>query len=169
VSGSVRDPNGQPISGVQVDAFQTTYQNGREMLQSVLPIDIFNLKRTDDRGQYRLYGLPPGQYRIAATPRRITSAGTRDTYARTFYPNVVDARIAQTIEAAEGSEVGGVDIVIRPDAIGRISGHVVSSIAPWNAQGGPASTLYLISADPKTFTDTSTSRWPSKDIFRAHR
>jgi hypothetical protein len=169
VSGTVRDPNGLPISGLQVDAFQTAYHNGREMLESVTATDIFNLKRTDDRGQYRLYGLPPGKYRIAATPKRITSPGTPTTYARTFYPNVADARTAQIVELAEGSEVGGIDIVIRPDAVGRVSGQVVSSIAPRNGQNGPASTLYLISAEPTTLTGASgnsvTSSNPSTGKF----
>jgi hypothetical protein len=156
VTGTVRDPKGQLAIGVQVDAFQTTYQNEREMLQPWNPGGNAS-RRTDDRGQYRLYGLLPGDYRIAATPRRSASAGTQDTYARTFYPNLVDARTTQPIEVAEGSEVSGIDIVIRSDATGKVSGQIVTSIAPKNDETGPASTLYLISADPKTLTTPTTN------------
>jgi hypothetical protein len=49
ISGRVRSPEGQPLSTVQVYAYQITYPNGRVALNSV------NSKTTDDRGEYRLF------------------------------------------------------------------------------------------------------------------
>ena len=53
VSGRIRDPNGQPISGMNVAVYRVTYNNGRKMWS------IFNQKPTDDRGEYRIYWLSP--------------------------------------------------------------------------------------------------------------
>jgi hypothetical protein len=39
---------------------------------------------TDDRGMYRLYGLPPGDYLIAATPRLPVGGDTRPITTRKF-------------------------------------------------------------------------------------
>jgi hypothetical protein len=144
VSGTVRSSNGQPITGIQVDAFAETYLNGRRVLSSV------GSNKTDDRGQYRLYGLPSGDYKIAASPRRSTASGNTDLSTRTFYSNVVDARTAQTIQVTGGAEASGVDIVLRLDATGSISGQVVGSIGGESERSSVATRLYLFNADPET-------------------
>jgi len=149
ISGRVRDPNGQPLQSVQIGAFQVDYQNGRKMLRQV------NSKQTDGRGEYRLFWLPPGDYVMATTPRRLGrgAPGPQDTQARTFYPNVLDSRSAQPIHAGEGAEVSGIDINVRPDATGKILGRVVTSLTGPNGQ--PAlGTFYLLSTDSSTLSDT---------------
>jgi hypothetical protein len=150
VSGRVRDPNGQPMSTSQVGAYQITYQNGRKVLQQI------NSKQSDDRGEYRLFWLPPGDYLIGTVPRRLgTQAPTaQDSYARTFFPNIVDARQAQVVKIVEGAEISGIDIGVRADAIGKISGKVVTSLVGPNGQPAIASIFYLLSADTNGLADT---------------
>ncbi len=153
VTGRVRDPNGQLLSTTQVTAYQIGYQNGRKTILQL------NAKQTDDRGEYRLFWLPPGDYLIGAVPRRlgiVTAAPTaQDSYARTFFPNTVDARQAQIVHADDGAEISGIDIGIRPDATGRISGRVITSVVGPNGQTPIASTFYLFSLDPSALGDSS--------------
>jgi uncharacterized surface anchored protein len=62
ITGRVVDSNGDPLSRALVQAQKLVYQeNGRSLLTvEAIP--------TDDRGDYRLYWLPPGKYYISATP-----------------------------------------------------------------------------------------------------
>jgi hypothetical protein len=150
VSGRVRDPNGQPMSTSQVGAYQINYQNGRKVLQQI------NSKQSDDRGEYRLFWLPPGDYLIGTVPRRLanTAPTAQDSYARTFFPNIVDARQAQVVKIGEGAEISGIDIGVRAEAIGKISGKVITSLVGPNGQPAIASIFYLLSADPNSLGDT---------------
>ncbi len=115
ISGVVRAPNGQPAScDVQVLSVQTV--NGQKRTQSVLSAalaagDVTNLNgtATDDRGQYRIYGLPPGDYIVQA---RVTGA----TEARP-----VSAAEVQWAEQATSAGNGGAPASLPP--------------APPNAQG----------------------------------
>ncbi|HBY63293.1 MAG TPA: hypothetical protein DEH78_26015, partial [Solibacterales bacterium] len=63
VAGNVRTPAGEPVRGAQVRIF-TEGEDGRLSLASY-PVTA---ARTDDQGAYRIAGLQPGRYAIAATP-----------------------------------------------------------------------------------------------------
>lgn len=68
LSGRILDENGDPASGVSVRVMQVRNQFGERTLASV---GMAMIDTTDDRGMYRLYGLAPGEYVIAATPRSL--------------------------------------------------------------------------------------------------
>lgn len=164
ISGRVRDPNGQPLQTAQVSAFQITYQNGRKVLQQV------NSKQTDDRGDYRLYWLPPGDYLIGTTPRRqgvIAAPTAQDSYARTYYPNTIDGKTAQVLHATEGAEISGIDLLVRADATGKVSGKVVHSLTGPNGQPSIAGTFYLFSTDPTSLTDLNINTMQNSSANRA--
>src|SRR5262245_23420395 len=78
IFGHVLDQYGGPLAGVRVQAFRSRIVEGRRRLQNVGPGD-----QTDDTGAFRVYGLPPGDYYVAA------STGLVDTVKRdppVFYP-----------------------------------------------------------------------------------
>jgi uncharacterized protein (DUF2141 family) len=62
IAGTLRDGAGQPVAGVPVAALNVRGRtpDGR--------IPAPETTTTDDLGQYRLYGLAPGDYAIAASP-----------------------------------------------------------------------------------------------------
>jgi uncharacterized protein (DUF2141 family) len=65
ISGTLLDPDGQPIPGVSMRALRYGYTvNGERRLTAVTTTMAGHI--TDDRGLYRIYGLPPGEYAIAA-------------------------------------------------------------------------------------------------------
>jgi hypothetical protein len=81
---------------------------------------------TDDRGIYRIYGLPAGGYQVCAGGRNFSafsSPGAYDTDAPTFYPSgTVD--IATEITVRPGEEITGIDIRYRSLPGQVISGRV---------------------------------------------
>jgi protocatechuate 3,4-dioxygenase beta subunit len=68
ITGTVLDENGEAIPGTQVRALRYAMQSGARVLQQG------GTGATDDRGIYRIYGLQPGEYIIAATPRNMATA-----------------------------------------------------------------------------------------------
>jgi protocatechuate 3,4-dioxygenase beta subunit len=71
--------------------------------------------QTDDRGVYRLYGIPPGRYTLSvgiSTQDGTVRVGmvTRGYFQRTYYPGETDIKSAGIIEVPEGGEVKDVDL-----------------------------------------------------------
>ena len=64
VTGSLRDSAGDPVVGTEVLAFQRTFTSGRLVLQPLV-----RGVKSDDRGMYRIPGLPPGEYFVCACLR----------------------------------------------------------------------------------------------------
>ena len=63
VSGHVVDEAGEPVEGAFVRVLQVQYEAGRRRLVDVASAAA---QHTDDRGDYRLYGLAPGEYFVSA-------------------------------------------------------------------------------------------------------
>jgi hypothetical protein len=83
----VLDEQGEPLAGATVNAQVYQFLDGRRVLMpggsSVVPQPetFAPLARavTDDRGDYRLFWLPPGEYYVSVTARpQITSPPTAD-------------------------------------------------------------------------------------------
>ena len=62
IAGTLRTPSGAPLAGVPVIAADVAATRPAVMLET----RIFT---TDDRGTFRIYGLMPGEYVVAAMPR----------------------------------------------------------------------------------------------------
>lgn len=68
LGGVITDENGQPAFGINVRVMQVRVQNGE---RTFVPVATSNMmgESTDDRGMYRFFGLPPGDFVISASPR----------------------------------------------------------------------------------------------------
>lgn len=62
ITGAVKRSNGEPVVSVSVRAYLVRDFRGQRPPYSTPSIDV----RTDDRGIYRIYGLAPGTYIVAA-------------------------------------------------------------------------------------------------------
>jgi hypothetical protein len=136
VRGRVRDASGQFASNVQVEALVIAYNSG---LPSLMPAIS---KTSDDRGEYRLFGLPPGDYYIGATPRPASAIVARaggDRSVKTFHPNAFDISQATKITIHGGEDIQNIDIAIQTPQMFKISGTVSTTVpvaaAPPSAQG----------------------------------
>jgi Carboxypeptidase regulatory-like domain len=61
ITGRVSDEDGEPLARAIVTVQRYQYNRGERQLTSA------GSDRTDDRGQYRVFGLPPGDYYVSAT------------------------------------------------------------------------------------------------------
>jgi protocatechuate 3,4-dioxygenase beta subunit len=132
ITGRVTDAEGNPLVGQQVtivtaDANPNT---GRRVV-GVGPMTDPRAHLTDDRGVYRIYGLPAGRYHVSAgsdTDNGAISYGRRKLYQRTFYPGATEESQAQVVEVGAGGEAENVDIKLgEPVKTYRASGRFVDA------------------------------------------
>jgi protocatechuate 3,4-dioxygenase beta subunit len=130
ITGRVTDSQGHPFVGKQVQ-LRRLRDDGRYLPTSVYGFSL-EMYVTDDRGVYRLYGLPVGRYLVSvgfppsAGGVTVSRSGTFDPL--TFHPRAANESEAKVIEVTEGSEIAGVDIVVlEPKPALTISGRVIDA------------------------------------------
>ena len=100
-----------------------------------------NSATTNDIGEYRLFGLAPGQYYVSAMPQQgPISAGpaafmngvlegpeARNGYAPTFYPGTADATAAQKLTVSVGQTLTEINVALLATQTATISGMAVDA------------------------------------------
>lgn len=147
VSGTLYDEYGAPATGVAVRILQRRMQNGERILLSTPAGPV----TTDDRGQYRAHGLPPGEYLIVAgatgthqpvAVRRLSDAevdavlsgGTggstepeNTSAAPVYYPGTTRANDAGSVHLAVGEDRQHLDFSLQRVRPVRIEGAVTTT------------------------------------------
>jgi hypothetical protein len=130
ITGRVTEGESKPAIEERV-ALLLVDQNGNPARGgSPLPYNG-QMYQTDDRGVYRIYGLPAGHYKVSVGSDAgggIVSGGRRRYYPRTFYPDVSDQAKAAVVELNEGQEATNIDIKVGSSAESySASGRVIDS------------------------------------------
>jgi Carboxypeptidase regulatory-like domain len=133
ITGTVTSQTGEPVVGVRVRA--KIVSGGRRL---PFAYGLYLLERmTDDRGVYRIYGLPTGTYVVWAGGDAGMSSGLDpfDADVPTYSPASTHDTAAE-ISVRAGEETSNVDIRYRGEP-----GHIVSGRAsgPPNSQAMPFS------------------------------
>jgi protocatechuate 3,4-dioxygenase beta subunit len=135
LAGRVVDELGEAVAEAEVSAMRMQYQNGKRRL-----VPSGRTASTNDLGQFRIYGLPPGEYYVSAQLRNAAtmmfdmigggapSASNQNTgYASTYYPGTPNPSEAQRVALAVGQELPSVDIQLQPVRLAKISGTAIGS------------------------------------------
>ncbi len=130
IAGRVTDSQGRPVIEEFINLVRLDRNNRPQNYTIYSP--IIDMIRTDDRGAYRVYGLPEGRYLVsvgrAQTPGSTGITSSREFYPRVFYPDVSNESEAKMIEISEGSEASDIDITIPdPKRTYDVSGRVVDA------------------------------------------
>ena len=171
ITGRVVDEDGGPLPLTQVTVMRYVYRQGQQQL-----VPAGN-DRSDDRGEYRVFGLEPGDYYISATvPREMLGApfgpfgggpgpGGRGGrfgspvetsemdddrelgYAPTYYPGVTGLGQATPVAVGLSAELAGVDFGVQLVPTATVSGVV---FGPDGAAPGGAQVI-LMPDDATTF------------------
>jgi uncharacterized protein (DUF2141 family) len=148
ITGTVFDQAGNGASEVEVYVFRTRMRSGE------LNTAETNSVMTDDRGVYRIYGLTPGEYVIAASPAfRFGTGAARETtpaefaratstvrsagtpvdaqrrprpfgYSAVYYPGTFESANATRIPVTAGLERSGIDISLPLIPLSSVAGRV---------------------------------------------
>jgi len=117
ITGQVTDADGLPAIGQRMTLEAVAEGGTRRPIETGPPGD------TDDRGIYRLYGLPAGKYLVSTR-----STGALSGYSSVYYPGVTQVSEAGIVEVVEGEEKRDVNIALTPLSGYSVSGRVVNSL-----------------------------------------
>ena len=146
ITGVVTNAVGEPVIGVRVQATRIRDAKGQTS-----KAQLFGTREqtTDDRGIYRIYGLPPGTYIVNAGGSRSGFTGTfnpADTEIPTYAPSSTRDTAAEiTVRAGEESTA---DIRYKGEPGYTISGSLKTT-------GGSGAQIFLISVSSRSSVGTA--------------
>jgi protocatechuate 3,4-dioxygenase beta subunit len=120
IAGRIIDDFNEPVTGARVTAMRYKYVKGQRQLTSAGVTDTSN-----DLGQYRLYGLSPGEYYVSAQPPTggfMANPQNRVNYTQTFYPDAKSPGQATRLTLTVGQEAQEITITLAPTPLFRVSG-----------------------------------------------
>ena len=138
VSGVVRFTDAEPAVGVPVELYREYFYRGRHGFEKAATA------LTDDRGAYRLYGLPPGNYYVAAAySPPDPGAGVREqvkldanglplaeeSFVTTYHPSTPRLLEAVPVRLRPGSELDNVSIFLAKARTVRVRGRIRSGLS----------------------------------------
>jgi hypothetical protein len=110
ITGTIYDQDGDPVTGSQVTAFRVAGSGAHRQVSGG------DSGQTNDLGEYRIWGLQPGKYLVAALyqpPQTDPGQPTDEVYLPTFHPSTPDTSQAAEVEVQAGAETSGIDVDLR--------------------------------------------------------
>ena len=120
--GRILDEFGDPVSYVQVTPMRYQYQQGSRRLTPA-----GRSGQTNDIGEYRIYGLSPGQYYVSATLPNFSMAD-QDTTDRSGYASTLFPGTANVAEASALASLGRSARLLVPQTKGRFCTCAVAAL-----------------------------------------
>jgi hypothetical protein len=143
IAGTIWDEYGEPVQGATIRALQIQRVDGRTLAASVPGIQM---RPSDDRGGYRLFGLLPGRYLVVAdldgSPGRGDPA-PHGGYGPTFYPGVTNVSAALPVALDRGDAIG-IDFSFQDEPAARVAGTAHDS------EGRPVSGGVLLAVSERS-------------------
>jgi hypothetical protein len=122
LSGKILDSDGDPLEGVQIEVKQRFPMDGGSRWLAAGKAD------SNDRGEFRIAGLPAGKYHVEATWKKDRDPRMRllpvtKAYVPTYYPGVDRPSAAQPIELWPGQELTSFRMILEQRPVFRIRGR----------------------------------------------
>jgi carboxypeptidase family protein len=121
IAGRIMDEDGKPFEGAVMDALVPRTEAGQPTLVSAATAE------SDDRGEFRLTGLPSGQYYVSAFDPAFARVGDETgplRYTATYYPGVASPEQATRVAVTPGAEPAPVTFGLKIVRPARVSGRI---------------------------------------------
>jgi hypothetical protein len=126
LTGRILDEFGDPAESAQVAPMQSRTVQGRAQL-----VNAGRMSLTNDLGEFRIIGVPPGQYYLSATLRGAMTpyfdSDDRSGYAPTYYPGTPSLTEAQRLTVAVGQAISDLVLTLVPTRTARVTGLALDS------------------------------------------
>jgi len=132
ISGRVLDDDGEPVQSAGIQVLRFSYATGKRQLLAVAGAS------SDDRGEYRVFGLPAGRYYLLATlpgnpmSRPIESSAlipeALAPFAPMYYPGVTELDSASQLTLPQGAELNDIDFHLQRVRAVTLRGRLFSPI-----------------------------------------
>jgi protocatechuate 3,4-dioxygenase beta subunit len=130
IAGRITDEFGEPIAGAQIQVQRYQYTPGGQ--RRLVFAGGTGFVQTDDRGEFRAYGLMPGDYIVSGIVRQPMPQGNVNTndstegYAPTFYPGTPNPAEAEVLTLGLAQEMS-IQLALQAARMARITGTVTDS------------------------------------------
>lgn len=155
IAGRVLNPSGQPAEGAIVEATPLAEAKGEPQSSTA-----------DDRGQYRIWGLTPGKYKLSVQYSRNFAPAVplfvQDSWVKTYFPGTRDSERASLVDVTEGAAIEGVDFGFQQGEAFKISGTVID---PGRAKRSGVPDFYLIPLGGSTNKVMESPRMSQNNFF----
>jgi hypothetical protein len=132
LSGSVRYDDGSPAPGV-TPILMAQQKDGKWKDMAIALVPVI----TNDRGNFRFYGLPPGKYAVKAALPTIQASLGLGAGSLAMHMNMGDALVVYSggvvrekdvkpVEVAAGDEVDGIEVEFPISGLHSVAGSVVA-------------------------------------------
>ena len=156
IAGRILDEDGAPFAGATVEALVRRMQGGGDALFSIATA------QTDDRGEFRLFGLPPGSYFVSAADPAFTNVSTPkgvQHYSATYHPGTALADQARPVTVGGAGPAPRVEFRLQLVPPARVAGALTAYdarpllngaiiMSPLGGDGVP-----VVPDEPKIFPD----------------
>ncbi|HEX7177808.1 MAG TPA: carboxypeptidase regulatory-like domain-containing protein [Pyrinomonadaceae bacterium] len=131
ISGKITYADGEPAAGATLSLRR---KKDAQLLPVYLSGGYGHSVSVDDRGLYRIAGIPPGEYVVGAAEQKMSVSETDEDGGRrgyqtalsvTFYPGALSPQQATTVTVEAGQEVEDIDITLVERNTHAVSGAVV--------------------------------------------
>jgi hypothetical protein len=106
ITGRVTDSAGRPVIAERINLTMMDANGGPQPFIGGNRIGY----ETDDRGVYRIYGLPAGRYLVSAGGGDRPGVSRRVRYPQTYYPDVIEQEQAKPVEVQTDFSAEDIDI-----------------------------------------------------------
>jgi hypothetical protein len=145
IAGQLTDEYGDPIEGVGIRLQRIRFISGRRRL---VEVPGASNSRTDDQGRYRIFGLQPGSYIVAAYAGQLVlgqpDAADIPGYATTYFPGTANPSELRLISVPASQDLEGLNF-----SLSRTPTAAVSGVAR-NSTGEPITGGLLLSSSRRS-------------------
>jgi hypothetical protein len=175
ITGRIADENGEPIAKIGVTALRKLSAEETEEWGPQAQKEQFvgaATVLTDDRGEYRLFDLKPGEYYVKASESDAFAVGAEDgmnwtvrnslgtQYAPVFYPGVIQLDQAQPVALAAGEEVRA-EFAMRQVKTVEVAGRVLTA----DGKAASSATVLLYISDTVGWSNPLNTNTNSRGEF----
>jgi protocatechuate 3,4-dioxygenase beta subunit len=154
ITGKVLDPSGEPFADARIMVMRRVAGAPGGTASRFIPAPMQGQQQTNDLGEFRVSGLAPGEYYVAAmrglsgpggaTPAPQSNGSVRTVFTTTYYPGTTDSTGAQSVIVESGKEVNSLIFTMQSAPAFRVSGFVVDE------NGAPVShAMVMLMGDPR--------------------
>jgi hypothetical protein len=153
MTGVVLDESDKPAPYAVVTALSLDYGPG-----GVRALRTIAFVETNDLGEYRLYGLAPGEYFVSVD---LTDTANREqrvrqnipqllkSYALHYYPGTPEIGAARPVRVREsGLDVGGIDVRLRQTSLATVRGKLLMNVPSTTTSLPPISLMMTLASFP---------------------
>jgi hypothetical protein len=123
IEGRLLDEFGDPAPNMMVQVMRFEYAAGRRRLMPAS--GRTGTRLTDDRGHFRVFGLPPGSYFVTALAGAFAEGAGPSGFVPTYYPGTADVSAARPVQVTLGESTPEITVPLVAGPTSKIAGTLL--------------------------------------------